>query len=475
MPTSKFHAPPPSPRPAAINGYETLYGLRENPFPAEPLFSPSETDPRRNGTIYDPEFHTAEEKRFFDLFVSPPTGSQPYRLGFVRVDAAAGARGNGKSMFLHRMMRRINQPDWPAAYGDSSRLPCALAVHLVPDPKAILGFHQLIYLLFQTLARTQQLDIIDGMLRAAVLYDLLNPSQRASLSTVPDNVLQERLRDDGEFRRILSDHSIQPSAFFAQAETAIRNHAGTTLDQDFLRRLREQDLSLRKLWLALDQLSWNTWRTWGTSWLTDGLVPLLLSAGYERLYVLLDEFERIYRFQTGRRRDEFLMALRQTFFEGASAAVRTQFISCILTLHPSVDQYLAENWRIAGLEGISPLSASHVGTRAVTLGASEPAKLRHLLQTFLDFYRTDDARSQHTGTVYPFMADALDPVFDAAKRYPRDTLRLAYEILAAAVAQNQPAPLTKAWVHDVLPRARAILSEVPLSGPEPPTTDLRRD
>lgn len=475
MPVSKFHAPPSPPRPVAPNRYEELYGLKENPFPAEPLFSSAESDPRRNGSIYDSEFHAEEEKRFFDLFVKPAAGGAPYRLGFVRVDSAAGARGNGKSMFLHRMKLRINKPDWPSSFGDTSQLPTALAVHLLPDPKAILGFHQLVYLLFETLARGQQLEVIDGLLRAAVLYEQLQPKQRAELAEIPDTKLQQQIRDEATFQQILARYALPPAAFLSHLENAVLAQAGATVARDFLQKLQAHKMSMSALWPKLEACSWNTWREYGTSWLVDGLVPVLLAAGYDRMYVLLDEFERIYRFQTGRRRDEFLMTLRQTFFERSSAATRTQFISCTLTLHPSVDRYLAENWRVAGLEGLSPLDAKHVDQHAVTLGASTIPRLRHLMQTFLDAFRTDAHRSAHAESLYPFADDALDDAFTTAKLYPRDSLRLAYQIIATATATSQPAPLSKAWVASVLPEARRAVAEEPMPLPEPTQTNLQQE
>jgi len=476
MPVSRFHAPPSTPRPAVENRYEQLYGLKENPFPAEPLFSSAESDPRRNGSIYDPQFHATEERRFFDLFVHPPAGGTSRRLGFVRVDSAAGGRGNGKSMFLHRMMLRINTPDWPADFGDTSQLPTALAVHLLPDPKTILGFHQLVYLLFDTLARSRLFDVIDGLLRAAVLHEQLVPEQRAKLAEIPDSELQRQFQDEELFGQILASHSLTPATFANQVEQAVSAQGGATMSRNFLNHLRGNGMRLSALWPKLEAASWNTWREYGTSWLVDGLVPVLLAAGFERLYVLLDEFERIYRFQTGRRRDEFLMALRQTFFEGSSAATRSQFISCILTLHPSVDRYLAENWQVAGLEGLSPLAAGQVEKQAVTLGASTIPGLRHLMQTFLDAYRTDATRGKHMGSLYPFAADALDDAFTAAKRYPRDSLRLAYHIMAGAAATSQPAPLSKDWVNSTLPGAlQAVAAADAVPPPEPPQTNLKAE
>src|SRR5688500_17067299 len=115
--------------------YQTLYGLRENPFPSLALFTSSDTDPRQNGTIYDQEFRAQEEKLFFERFVLPPTGDRPLRLGFIRLEPQAGGRGNGKSTFLHRIMVRINKRDWRGWSQDTENPKLyGFAVHLLPGP-----------------------------------------------------------------------------------------------------------------------------------------------------------------------------------------------------------------------------------------------------------------------------------------------------------------------------------------------------
>ncbi len=44
-------------------------GLRENPFPDQPTVSPSNPDPRRNGSIYCKELHEDKRKQLEKLII----------------------------------------------------------------------------------------------------------------------------------------------------------------------------------------------------------------------------------------------------------------------------------------------------------------------------------------------------------------------------------------------------------------------
>lgn len=111
-------------------------------------------------------------------------------------------------------------------------------------------------------------------------------------------------------------------------------------------------------------------------------------------------------------------------------------------------------------------------TCSVELGASTHAKLRGLLIEYLDHFRTDDS---HAGSLYPFDEDALDPAMDAARLYPRDTLRYAYFILQKAVRDGVPPRIGRDFVHDFV----AAEPHLPVEGEDnlfelpPSATDLR--
>lgn len=191
------------------------------------------------------------------------------------------------------------------------------------------------------------------------------------------------------------------------------------------------------------------WRKEGVEWLTNGLVPVMLVAGYRRLIILLDEFEKIYISQNARERDEFLDGLRQYFFERDSVAVKYQYITTVLTIHPSIYTYVGTNWRRVGLDNLAPLDVDRIQNVSVELGASGDDKLEHLLVTYLDYFRVN-ADDPNKGTVYPFSADALASAVEAARFYPRGTLWYAYELLQKAAKDEVSAPISREFVEEFI-------------------------
>lgn len=434
------------------NAYQTLYGLRENPFPSMAMFTPNINDPRRNGEIYDAEFRKAEEERFFKMFVQPENGDRPIQLGFIRLDPQAGGRGNGKSAFLHRIMQRINQQDWEAGWitnPDDPDLFC-LSVHVLPEPKKQRRFWEFVLLVFETLYEQGLFAEMDKQIRAATLLNLLTPEQIDELGKRLND--DSNLFDDDEsFKSLLDEFGHTVPGFVEAAQTAIGQIQPT--GNQFLSNFYANDCSLVKAWKFWTEKgmlgSAFQWRKTGVEWLTDGLVPVMLAAGYRRLIILLDEFEKIYISQNARERDEFLDGLRQYFYERPSVAVKYQYISAVLTIHPSIYAYVASTWRRVGLDNLAPLDVDRIENVSVELGASDPEKLTHLLATYIDFFRAE-ADDPNKGKVYPFSDDALAPAIEAAKFYPRGTIWYAYELLQKAAKDEVPAPISREFVEEFI-------------------------
>lgn len=437
------------------NAYQELYGLRENPFPLMALFSPNINDPRRNGEIYDAEFRKEEEKEFFKMFIQPDNGDRPTQLGFIRLNPEAGGRGNGKSAFLHRIMQRINGQEWEAdwvANVDDPNLFC-LGVHVLPEPKKQKRIWEFARLVFDTMNDKTALgyslfEDIDKQLRAAIIVTLLNEEQVTELSNLPADQLNNSLAKEEAFTDLLAKYGHTLPGFVDMVKSQLETIQPVT--NFFLSDFFENNCSLSAVWAdwVNKGIAGNDyrWRKEGVEWLTNGLVSVMLVAGYRRLIILLDEFEKIYISQNGRERDEFLDGLRQYFYERDSVAVKYQYITAVLTIHPSIYAYLDTNWRRVGLENLAPLGVDKIKNVSVELGASDPAKLKQLLVTYLDFFRVN-ADDPKKGSVYPFNPDALEPAILAARNYPRGTLWYAYELLQKAAKDEVPAPITREFVE----------------------------
>lgn len=432
--------------------YQRLYGLRENPFPTMAMFAPSINDPRCNGRIYDKKFRKKEEKEFFEKFIQRPTGDDPLKLGFVNVDAAAGLRGNGKSVFLHHIAERINKQDWNEYKPKNSHELFSLAVHVLPEPHKRKKFWQFIQLVFESMAGKGYFSEIDFNLRVAILMQLLSDEEIDELSGIPVPAIRKKLSDD-KFKDLLNEFDLTISAFVDEVERAMKSSAGTTFNTRFFEEFSSVDCSIYRLWEKWKESGFAgsdyQWRKIGIDLFTDGFVPMTIAAGYRRLYILLDEFEKIYMYQNNRERDEFLDSLRQYFYERDSTISREKHIVTVLTIHPSIYRYLASNWQRVGLEYLAPLDPTRMAECSVELGESTPEKLSHLLITYIDYFRPKKGDPKRN-TVFPFADDALEPAIIAARNYPRGTLWYANAILRKAAEKETQPPIPREFVQKLI-------------------------
>lgn len=429
--------------------YQRLYGLRENPFPSIAQFNPTVDDPRRNGQIYDKAFREEEEKSFFQLFVQPPTGQQPPPLGFVTVDRQVGGRGHGTSSFLHHIQKRINQQEWEdwMSNPDEPSL-FALGVHILPKARQHRHFWQISRLIFESLAEKKRFAAIDVQFRAALLLGLLNEQQIARLAKRSADEVTAILASRARFNDLLKEHQLTLAAFSEEAERQVRS-LSPTISESFLYHFVAAGCELKGLWemwqkegMALNRYQW---RKNGLEWLIDGLIPIILLAGYQRFYLLLDNFDKIYIYQNSREREHFLDTLRQTFYERNSTAVRHQFITTVLTTHPSIDRYLNNHWQRVGLHNLVSLEASHRASISIELGLSSVEKLNRLLTTYLDSFRLEE--DAQLSKLYPFADNALQPALEAADFNPSNSLWFAHAILRKAATEEIPPPITRHFVE----------------------------
>ncbi len=387
------------------------------------------------------------------MFIQPDNNDRPIQLGFIRLDPQAGGRGNGKSAFLHRIMQRINGQEWEHEWetnADDPNLFC-LGVHILPEPKKQKRIWEFARLVFETMSEQKLFAEIDKQLRATIIINLLTEEQMTELGNLQVEELNQSLSDVQGFSNLLAKYDIAFSGFVDLVKLQLEK-----IQPDinlFLANFLESDCSLTAIWAdwVKKGIAGNDykWRKEGVEWLTNGLVPVMLAAGYRRLIILLDEFEKIYISQNGRERDEFLDGLRQYFYERDSVAVKFQYITTVLTIHPSIYTYVDTNWRRVGLDNLAPLDVDRIQNVSVELGASDEAKLEHLLVSYLDFFRvnTDDPKK---GSLYPFNDDALAPAINEARFYPRGTLWYANKLLHKAAEENVPAPISREFVEEFI-------------------------
>lgn len=95
-----------------ITSVYTRFGLRDLPFPTEPVVDPYNADIRRNGTIYAEAPAKQTIEKFESLLIRPTDFTNRARLAYLwaKGDQQTG-RGMGKTALLRYFRQRINK-DW---------------------------------------------------------------------------------------------------------------------------------------------------------------------------------------------------------------------------------------------------------------------------------------------------------------------------------------------------------------------------
>ena len=87
-------------------------GLRDLPFPTEPLIDPNSDDARRNGDIFATSPVQAEIEKFESLLIRPSDFGNRVKLASLWAKGSVyQGRGMGKTALLRYFQRRINR-DW---------------------------------------------------------------------------------------------------------------------------------------------------------------------------------------------------------------------------------------------------------------------------------------------------------------------------------------------------------------------------
>ena len=170
-------------------------GLRDLPFPSEPVANPYSYDPRQNGAIYAQTPVAAEIEKFERLLICPEDFANRERLAYLwsKGDQQSG-RGMGKTALLRYFRQRINH-DWGATEfkGQSSA-----AVIYVSFPSQVDRRYM------EQLAWSALVDICkNGVLkdsRASLRLAAMDAAQANAVLTAPDgNQQAENLLDRCNF------------------------------------------------------------------------------------------------------------------------------------------------------------------------------------------------------------------------------------------------------------------------------------
>ncbi len=406
---------------ATADRYNCL-GLQENPFPDEPTVSPTNPDPRRNGSIYCRELHEDKRKQFESLIVPSGEGAPARNIAFLMDHASYRGRGIGKTAFLNRRQKDISE-DLGASASEGHAV--LFAVHIIPTASpARRKFWEFAKLIGEALIDRQVISQAICRIRAScpdISEDILD--QCGSPEDWEDTIGDDRwLESMGlevfwHINRFVRQHLLD--AGIEEELAGILTHVGA-------RR------SFKEAFFGKYKDSW--WRNTGGEIVFDQFVKLFQAAGFTRGLLLVDELEKIVLRQNILERRTFAESLRFYLSDGDCPSAQQGFYGVVLTIHPGIQELLLPHWRNAGLDRVAPLHDPDIRQCEISFGPLDPSQADVLVLEYINAYR---AKGEARTDLDPFTSDAIREALLAANLVPGPMLKLLHDAVEMAADCKQ--------------------------------------
>ena len=400
----------------------TQLGLRDLPFPTNPLINPNSDDPRLNGEIFASSSVSDEIAKFETLLIRPHDFPNRAKLAslWAKSDVEQG-RGMGKTALLRHFQRRINA-DWGVTQFDG-QFYAAVVYVAFPDQVDRRWMEQLAWAALVDTCENGVLSIS----RAALRRDLLSDAKADAIISVDGDARWQNLLDDD----IVAENDVDPANLDARIERLLldegvtrepaRNLARGRFD-DFLCSLR-RDGNLRPYYVPRDTKGLD----YAQTLFFNDIVRYLRTSGFQGGYLFIDDIENLTDQMSRRHYPEFAKQLAICTVRPGYANSAHSFFSCVLTTHQNSIRALSQAWTDAGLASFARLDPN--APTSVELPLPTRSQARDILVVHLDHYRIDN---DDEGTVKPFTDDAMASLIDRGQ-LPRQLLaNAAYAVIHAA-------------------------------------------
>ncbi|MEW6380648.1 MAG: hypothetical protein AB1611_13720 [bacterium] len=410
----------------SIGVSKSLYsplGLKDLPFPTEPVVDPYNNDPRRNGAIYAESPVKREIEKFEQLLIRPNDFPNRVRLSYLwsKGDRESG-RGMGKTALLRYFRQRINR-DWGQTEFNGQ---FSAVVVYVAFPSQVDRRYM------EQLAWSALVDICkNGVLndsRAVLRLEALTPEQGDLVlqcpdgSHNPDNLLDDSILQahgieitalDKRVAERLTSEGVQPQVSLSLAQGQFR---------EYLCSLRK-DGNLEPFYIPRHTKNLDYSRTL----LFNDIVHYLRAAGFAGGYLFIDDIENLVDQMTRKDRIEFAKEFCLCTMRPGYANTAYNFFSCVLTTHQQASIGLAQAWGEAGLSTIARLDPNSPNSVELPLPSEDQA--REIIIAHLDYHRTNELDK---GTVKPFTEDGISALLKRSQ-HPRDLLSNAAKVILHAI------------------------------------------
>jgi hypothetical protein len=401
-------------------------GLKDLPFPTEPVADPYSYDERRNGTIYAESPVRAKIEQFEQLLIRPNDFSNRVRLAYLwaKGDQQSG-RGMGKTALLRYFRQRINK-DWGNSEfsGQFSAVVVYIAFTEQIDRRHM---EQLALSALYDICKNGVLDASRAVLRLEALTEeqadvvLNNSDGRDEAELLNDDALLqakgiETASLDEKIARQLIREGVDEKAAIALAQGQF---------EQYLRSFR-RDGNLKPFYVPRDTKILD----YSRKILFDDMVKYLRAAGFAGGYLFIDDIENLVDQMARKQQIEFAKEFAICTVRPGYANTAYNFFSCVLTTHQQASVRLAQAWADAGLAAIARLDPASPNSVELPLPSKDQA--REILVAHLDYYRANPADK---GTIKPFTEDGIEALL-RNRQLPRIFLADAAKVIQKAVREG---------------------------------------
>jgi hypothetical protein len=436
-------------------------GLRSNPFPSEPAVTPDSDDPRLNGEIYCESLHEDKRRRFEELLIRTPNRPSVRSIVFLMDHASRRGRGIGKTAFLNRRRKDISADLGASASADTE---IVFAAHIIPksEPQT-RKFWQFGRLVIETL--NEQDALLQAVCRLRAKSSMI-PEETLAEAGSPEQWPQTIANNEWLRSRLrLQDHDPLISLNTEVYGMLLRARVPDELANAVAYRAHDA-LKFRREYL--DGLTDYWWRRDGGRLVFDGLVKVFMAADFTRGLLLVDEVEKIVFRQNVQERRAFVDALRFYLIDGDSAAALNKFFGLLLTIHPGVQELLLPHWNAAGLDRLAALGEPEAQQYTIYLGPLNPDQAEPLVQTYLDYYRSDE---EEAGLLKPFNAESVKEALALTHGVPGPMLNLLHRVIEKAV-DEEVAQIDRSFVKSAYDLSKRAEPEAPPGLADLPTSTV---
>jgi hypothetical protein len=444
--------------------YERFY-LTENPFPTEPAVNKDSSDRRINGNIYESEIRTKEYSQIESNFLTKPQSEHNrLRLGYI-CDTSYIGRGNGKSAFLVNLAQRINKC---YCLDISKEINKCFAILITPEPGGrTKTFYSFLDLIFGAMRGSKIIDFCLATLRFEIACNLYPEKDFLMLSGNNETVLVENLNS----QEWLEKQGVE----LQKLSTGIaENKSLQMLPQDF--PLVSHKNSLFQHFVTSETFVdyYEELQRTGRDkhdFLFSHMVHFFIAAGFNGAYILVDDFERIPDFQTGRQKKDFAIELRTALLDGPYVNARIGFYNMLLVLHAGVPQLIMDAWSSSGLGNRYPITPKIESAHWIAFGKLTREHVSLLLKKYLTEYRTSQI---HADDLFPFTPEAISVIAEINENNAAKILHTCWNLLDKAADEPRQMSIDEDFVRDKTKDKGYEESEKAMPMEDPDATDLMK-